>query len=64
MRILVKNEIGNNPTMTLFPKAKYMDGHFYKFSDLGTGYRNTTFEITPLSEQELFISGNIYFTAY
>lgn len=59
LRILIKNETETNLKLTLFPKAEYLNGNLYDFSQIGSGYRNTTFEITPGLEQELYITSDL-----
>lgn len=59
LRILIKNETETSLKLTLFPKVEYLDGSLYDFSEIGGGYRNTTFEITPGIEQELYITSDL-----
>ena len=59
LRILIKNSTDNNLTVTLFPKVKYMNRDLYDFSQIGGGFRNTTFEITPGLDEDLYISSDL-----
>jgi len=59
MRILIKNETDTSIKLSLFPKVEYQYGSLYDFSEIGGGYRNTTFEIAPGIEQEFYITSDL-----
>jgi len=59
LRILIKNETVTSLKLSLFPKVEFLNGGLYDFSEIGGGYRNTTFEITPGLEQELYITSDL-----
>ena len=58
-RILLKNETESTFKLTLLPKAEYLNGDLYDFSDIGGGYRNTIIEIAPGIEEELYITQDL-----
>lgn len=59
LRILIKNETDTNLKLSLLPKVEYLNGNLYDFSEIGGGYRNTTFEIASGLEQELYITSDL-----
>jgi len=59
LRILIKNETDTNLKLSLLPKVEYLNGGLYDFSEIVGGYRNTTFEVTPGLEQELYITSDL-----
>lgn len=59
LRILIKNETDTNLKLSLFPKAEYMNGSLYYFSEIGNGFRHTDFEIAPDVEQDLYTTSDL-----
>jgi hypothetical protein len=59
LRVLIKNETKSELKISLFPKAKYLSGNSYDFSEISGGYRNATFEIMAGLEEEIYIAKNI-----
>ena len=59
LRILIKNETDTNLKVSLFPKAEYMNGSLYYFSENGKGFRHTDFEIAPDLEEDLYTTSDL-----
>ncbi len=60
MQIMIENTTDNKLTVILYPKAEYMRGDLYNYSELGNGdYDDTSFDIEPTSDHCLFISVNL-----
>lgn len=59
LRIFIKNETDTNLKLSLFPKAEYMNGSLYYFSENGNGFRHTDFEIAPDLEQDLYTTSDL-----
>ncbi|HRS43772.1 MAG TPA: hypothetical protein P5088_03600, partial [Tenuifilum sp.] len=55
LQIIVKNKTNHTLTFKLFPKQEYMSGELYDFSEIGSGHRNTEFQLEANAEMELFI---------
>jgi len=59
LRILIKNETETSLKLSLFPKAEYLNGSLYYFSENGNGFRHTDFEIAPDLEQDLYTTSDL-----
>jgi len=64
MSIMIKNNSINEITVELFPKSEYVHYNLYKFSDIGSGYRERKFNILPKEDGHLFSSKNLDQTPY
>ena len=60
-QILLKNSTETDLTITLFPKKEYLNGNLYSITDIGSGYRETEFEMTSdtVIEVDLYKSDNL-----
>ena len=51
LQILIQNKTESSIQITLYPKAEYLSGGLYRFSDTGSGCFNTEFSLPPNNEQ-------------
>jgi hypothetical protein len=62
--ILLKNNNDKAMQVTLYPKKEFIQGSLYKFSSIGSGYRETTFSIEPGMEQDLYTTDDLDIKPY